>query len=291
MAKHQKTRVVRALPPATAPPQHRPQRETVVIHTTREKSRNASGGSMGEKGFLVPLIGGIAGGTATVLAAGKLQWHPVAVAAAAAVGGIALASQSKTPWVKQAAMGAAIGAGTLGGVTLAGSLMQPKPAAASHAPSKTSHRAADGGDATANVTKKELQDALVQHAETQKEQQKQLTCDLMTVLREEIRQTVTDMKTPSQLAPFLHTTVRGADERDAEPVDYMRDAYGDEPRDAGFYDERDAGFYEERDAGGYDERDAGGYDERDAIAYDERDAVAYDERDAGVDERDAEVEG
>jgi hypothetical protein len=254
---------------------------------------------VGDRGVLLPLVGGIAGGTATVLAAAKFQWHPVAVAAAAAVGGVALSGATKTPWLKQAALGAAIGAGTLGGVTLAGQLLQPKPAA-SHGPTKTSHRAADGST-DGFVTKMELQNALAQHAETQKEQQKQQTCDLMTALRDEIRRTVGDMNAPKppaanpQQGPatFLHTIVppRGAEERDYGEHDYMRDAYGDE-RDAMYYEVphdylRDA-YGEERDAA-YEERDAG-YEERDAVAYEERDAT-YEERDATYEERDAEVEG
>ena len=257
-----------------------------MIHTTREKSRNASGGSVGERGVLLPLAGGIAGGTATVLAAAKFHWHPVAVAAAAAVGGFALASSTKTPWMKQAAMGAAIGAGTLGGVTLAGQLMQPKaPMAATPRPAA---RSADGD--AAFITRQELQDALAKTADSHKEQQKQQTCDLMTALREEIRRTVGTMDARKQSrsdpeqgpATFLHAVVP---QKGASADDYMRDAYGDEPRDAADYDERNAYGDDDymRDAYGDEYRDA---DERDGSGYDERDAVAYDDGD----ERDADFE-
>jgi hypothetical protein len=228
---------------------------------------------MGERaGVILPLAGGIAGGAATVLATAKFGWHPVAVAAAATAGGIALASASKTPWIKQAAMGAAIGAGALGGVTLVGQFMQKKPEA--HG-SKKDHRAAEGDGF---VTRQELQDALGKLADSHKEAQKQQSCDLLVALREEIRRTVAEVKTdapaqqqqPQQTVPFLHTVVpsRGDGGRDAGGFDeYERNAYGDEARDAAAFDEYERNAYAEqaRDVAVYEERDASG-DERDADA-------------------------
>jgi hypothetical protein len=274
--------VVRALhPAATAPP--RPSKETVVIHTTREKSRNAGGGFMGDRtSVILPLAGGIAGGAATVLATAKLGWHPVAVAAAATAGGLALANMSKTPWVKQAATGAAIGAGALGGVTLLGQFLQPKPAASQHAADKKGHRAAEGDGF---VTRQELQDALGKLADSHKEAQKQQSCDLLTALRDEIRHTIAEVKpepakpAQAQTVPFLHTIVpsRGDEGRDAGGFDeYERNAYGDEARDAA--------AFEERDARGFDEY------ERNAYGDEARDAAAVEERDATLEERDAEAE-
>jgi hypothetical protein len=289
--------------------------ETVVIHTTREKKRNAGGASLGGKASpVLPIIGGIAGGAATVYATSKLNAHPVAIAAGAAVGGMALAAASKTPWVKQAAMGAAIGAGTLGGVTLVGNLLasSPKPAPSAPPPKK---RAADGerdadGAADGYVTRAELNDALSKLADSHKETQKQQTCDLLTALRDEMKKVIAEgpngpgvptttspppvAKQPGVMPmqftyPFVPRAAEGDeymrnaygdDLRDADVDEYTRNAYGDDVRDAApYYDERDAGVYDERDAAAYyDERDAALYDERDAGGYDERDADGFDER-------------
>lgn len=326
MPKKQRRSHLRALPPATAPPaaHHKPATETVVIHTTRTRKRDASGGSLaGKAGPVLPILGGIAGGAATVFATSKLNAHPVAIAAGAAIGGMALAAASKTPWIKQAAMGAAIGAGTLGGVTLVGHMLAPKPAAASSPPPKK--RGADGerdadGAADGFVTRTELNDALSKLADSHKETQKQQTCDLLTALRDEIKKVIAEGPNgpgvpttsppppppkPSTSMPMrftypytpprsaegdeYHRNAYGEDLRDAIAYDeYTRNAYGEDLRDAVGYEERDAAVYDERDAGLYDERDAAGYDERDAAGYEERDAVAYEERDApAYEERDA----
>jgi hypothetical protein len=325
MAKKRKS-TIRALPPSTAPPpavvRHKPVTETVVIRTeqTREKKRQASGGSL--DGKLLPMIAGVAGGAATVYATSKLNWHPVAVAGAGAAAGLAVAATSKTPWIRQAGMGAAIGAATLGGVQLVGSILQPsRPApTVAQAPGgkkrgADGERDADGGDGF--ITRKELNDALGKLADSTKETQKQQTCDLLTALRDEIRKVIAEgpngpgtpvpsppkPKPTEPQVPFTYPftqPARGADGddyvrnaygddiRDAAADDYMRNAYSDDIRDAAVYEERDAGGWDERYAGGYEERDAGGYEERDAGGWDERDAGGWDERDAsGYEERDA----
>ena len=265
---------------------------------------------------MLPILGGIAGGAATVYATGKLNAHPVAIAAGAAIGGMALAASSKTPWIKQAAMGAAIGAGTLGGVTLVGNMLaSSKPAPPQPPPKK---RGADGerdadGAADGFVTRGELNDALSKLADSHKETQKQQTCDLLTALRDEIKKVIAEGPNgpgvpttsppppPAKPAPGvspMHYTYPFVPPRAADADEYTRNAYGDDLRDAVAYDDytrnaygedlRDAVAYDERDAPAYyDERDAAPYDERDAGAYDERDAAVYDERDAAGDERDA----
>jgi hypothetical protein len=271
---------------------------------------------------VLPIVAGVAGGAATVFATGKLNWHPVAVAGAGAAAGLALAATSKTPWIRQAGMGAAIGAATLGGVQLVGSLLhsQPKTAAAPHPAAKK--RAADGerdadGVSDGFVTRKELNDALGKLADSTKETQKQQACDLLTALRDEIRKVVAEgpngpgthpatdhtaivpSSKPSQPAgasftyPFTQPT-RGADGddytrnaygddiRDAAGDDYMRNAYGDDIRDA-------EGDDYTRNAYGDEMRDAGGDEYRDA-GDEFRDADEY--RDAPGDEyRDADESG
>jgi hypothetical protein len=265
----------------------KPHKETVVVHTTRTRERDASGGGLDLKGAILPMAAGIAGGAATVYATSKLNFHPVAVAGGAAALGLIAAATLKSPTAKRAALGAAIGAGTLGGVTLVGSLFTPKPAA-----TDKGKRSADGDGF---VTRTELNDALGKLADAHKETQMQATNELLSALRKEIKQIVDDTETnnkpasspmpraPSMTMPFTGPLpTRGADGddymrnaygddfRDADGDEYMRNAYGDDLRDAAFYEERDAaGYYDERDAGGFDERDASGYDERDASVYEE----------------------
>ena len=69
MARKKKARVIRGQP-STAPPaplavRSKPEREIIEIHTTRERKRNASGDPLdGKSSTLVPVVGGIIGGTA-----------------------------------------------------------------------------------------------------------------------------------------------------------------------------------------------------------------------------------
>jgi hypothetical protein len=312
--------ITRALPPSTAPPahvpRHRPVTETVVIHTERKKTRNADGGgSLIGKGAALPIIAGVAGGAATVYATSKLNWHPVAVAGAGAAAGLAVAASAKKPWLRQAGMGAAIGAATLGGVQLVGSLLAPKPAHAAATPSGKPKRAADGDEREAEgdglVTRKELNDALSKIANVQKEGQKQQTCDLMSALRDEIKKVLAEGPSGAPAAPVPQPRPAQAQSaatftypfRAADGDDYARNAYGDfDERNAygedeytrnayGDFDQRDADPDVYRDAYGDEYRDAYGDDEyaRNAYGDEYRDAYGGDEyRDAYGDEyRDA----
>jgi hypothetical protein len=277
--------------------------ETVVIHTERKKTRNADGGgSLIGKGAALPIIAGVAGGAATVYATSKLNWHPVAVAGTGAAAGLAVAATAKKPWVKQVGMGAAIGAATLGGVQLVGSLLAPKPAQAAQAPAGKPKRSADGDEREAEgdglVTRKELNDALSKIANVQKEGQKQQTCDLMSALRDEIKKVLaegpsgapvppaTPPTRPVQSATFTYPFVRAAD-----GDDYARNAYGDfDERNAygedeytrnayGDFDQRDADPDVYRDAYGDEYRDAYGDDDYARNAYGDEYREAYGDDD------------
>src|SRR5690242_9679195 len=88
MARKKKSRVVRAVPSSeeVTPKKRKPQIDTVVVHTTREHTRNASGAALADKAgsTIVPVLGGLAGGTAAVIATQKFNAHPGLVAAGAA---------------------------------------------------------------------------------------------------------------------------------------------------------------------------------------------------------------
>jgi hypothetical protein len=325
MPRKKKSRVVRGAPPSTATekePRHKPQIETVVVHTTRERKRNASGGGLADKAgsTLVPVLGGLASGTAAVIATQKWNAHPGLVAAGTAAAGIAAMTFAKQQWLRQAGAGAVVGAAVVGAVPhIVGAFRktaphhdaQPKPQASNV------QRMAEGDGF---VTRGELNDALGKLADSHKETQKQQTCDLLTALRTEIRGVIAEgpngpglpaassasalpPSKPGAVAPQYTSLFRpgrgadvddytrnayGDDIRDAEADDYTRNAYGEDVRDAEGDDySRNAYGDDIRDAGTYDERDASVYDERDADRY-ERDALPYDERDASVyDERDA----
>ena len=299
-----------------------------MIHTTRERKRNASGGVLdGKAGTLIPILGGIAGGTAAVLAGRRFNTHPGLVAAGTASAGLAAMSFGKQPWLRQAGAGCVVGAAVVGAVPLVVGAFDKHPqqqqqGQATPRPAPL-HRMAEGDG---YVTRGELNDALGKLADSHRETQKQQTCDLMTALRDEIRKVVAEgpngpglpasststaqplPSRPSNVYPLfppprVTNDMRGADGdeyvrnaygddiRDAVADEYERNAYGDDIRDASVDEyERNAYGDDMRDASVYDERDASVYDERDAGAYDERDASVYDERDAGAyDERDASV--
>ena len=301
-----------------------------MVHTTRERKRNASGGALSDKAgsAIVPVLGGLAGGTAAVIATQKWGAHPGLVAAGAAAAGLAAMTLGKQPWLRQAGAGAVVGAAVVGAVPhIVGAFHKSAPQQAQAKPQpSTVHRMAEGDG---YVTRGELNDALGKLADSHKETQKQQNCDLLTALRDEIRTIVAEgpngpglpergrppalpSKQGASAAQFTYPfnpraadvddytrNAYGEDIRDAEADEYTRNAYGEDIRDAeadeytrNAYGEdlRDASLYDERDADGFDGRDAGVYDERDASAYDERDASVYDERDASVyDERDASV--
>lgn len=333
-------RVVRAQPPAMAsasPPAERtkqPQREVIEIHTTRERRRNASGNLLdGSKAnTLIPVLGGVVGGTAAVLASQKWNAHSGLVAAGTAAAGLAAMTMGKQPWLRQAGAGAVVGAAVVGAVPLVVSALSKSPQPASQAqaqPGKAApaKRSADGErDADSGsdgfVTRKELNDALSQLADSHKDAQKQQTCDLLTALRDEIRKVVAEGPNgpglpASSMAPSLtpppglpakqppspvmypsNTVLRTPfDLRGADGDDYSRNAYGDDIRDAegddygrnAYGDDiRDAeGDEYGRNAYGDDLRDADGDDYgRNAYGDDTRDADGY-EREADGYERDA----
>jgi hypothetical protein len=254
---------------------------------------------LGNDGALVPILGGIAGGVATVYGAEKFGLSPVAAAGVGVAGGLGIRSAVKSPMMKNAMLGVAIGAGTLGGLHLvanvrAAQATQPKPSANTQHGGK---RQAEGGDGF--VTQQQLNDALGKVADQHKE-----TCDLMTALRAEIRsvvagddthvRTTNPVRSPGPMpggVPHLYTlypTTRGAaidDERNAYVEDeYMRNAYSDEERNAYVEDERNAYVEDEymRNAYSDDERNAFVDEERNAFVDDERNAYVDDERNADV---------
>jgi hypothetical protein len=257
---------------------------------------------LGDKGStIVPILGGVAGGVATVYGAEKFGLSPLAAAGVGVAAGLGLGGATKTPWMKQALMGVAIGAGTLGGMQLLANVRAGH-AAAAPAPKTTNNKRQAEGDGY--VTREELNTALGKLADSHKadmqEQQKQQTCDLMTALRDEIRKTVAETQKPKPVAgglPHLYSLypTRGAsvdDERNAGDDEYMRNAYGvDDERNAAVEDdymrnaygddERNAYIDEERNAFGDDERNAFADDERNALADEERNALADEERNAG----------
>jgi hypothetical protein len=244
---------------------------------------------LGNDGALVPILGGVAGGVATVYGAEKFGLSPVAAAGVGVAGGLGIRSAVKSPMMKNAMLGVAIGAGTLGGLHLvanvrAAQATQPKPSANTQHGGK---RQAEGGDGF--VTQQQLNDALGKVADQHKE-----TCDLMTALRAEIRSVVagddTHVRTTNPVrspgptpggVPHQYTLYpRGAavdDERNAFVEDeYMRNAYSDDERNAYVEDEYMRNAFVE------DERNAFVEDERNAFVEDERNAYVDDERNADV---------
>lgn len=236
-----------------------------MIHTTRERRRNAGGSLLGDKGgAIVPLVGGVAGGVATVYGAEKFGLTPLTAAGVGVAAGLGLQAATKSPLMKQALMGVAIGAGTLGGLQL---IASARAQAAKPSAPPAAKRQADGDGF---ITRGELNDALSKLAEAQKsdmkEQQKQQTCDLLTALRDEVKRIVADTQRTSPqrpTAPPLYFVPRQADgiadgaesiERNAVVAnDYMTNAYG-----AGVGTERNA----DGDVEGADvERNADGEDE------------------------------
>jgi hypothetical protein len=185
------------------------------------------------------------------------------------------------------------------------------------------HRADDGGDGY--VTRQELNDALNKLANTQKEGQKQQTCDLVAALDDRIKKVIAEgpngpgaalppKREPVRTNPYAPFTRPVGDTRGADGDDYARNAYGDEYRDAPGDDEytrnaygdfdgeaRNAHYGDEeyirnaeeeyaRNAYGDEYRDAYGDDEyaRNAYGDEYRDAPGDEYRDAPGDEyRDA----
>jgi len=279
-----------------------------VIHTTRERKRNAGGGLGDKVNPLVPILGGVAGGVATVYGAEKFGLSPVAAAGVGVAAGIGLRGVTKSPMIQQALMGVAIGAGTLGGLQLIASA-RANAATKAAAPANQQHGGKRQAEGDGYVTRQELNDALSKladsHKEDLKEQQKQQTCDLLTALRDEIKKVVAETQKPKPTPagmPFVYPLypdrrMAAGDEYERNAFgqdEYMRNAYGDlDERNAFTEDEYTRNAYgdiDERNAFAEDEylRNAYGEEERNAVLEEERNAIAEEERNAiGDDERNA----
>jgi hypothetical protein len=286
--------LVRVAEAAATVAKTRPVRETVVIHTTRERKRNAGFDRNSFASAAAMGGGSVVGGAASVVVAEKAKLDPFWAGLVTGGTTLALAQLTKKiPLANKALIGASLGAGGLCGVQLIASYYAKK----QHADQAKAHdttakkdekRKADGD----SVTRTELNDALSKTAE----EHKATTSDLMTALREEIkadiRSVMAEPQPASQPAKPPTNVIRVASFRGAGDEGYERNAYGGEDeRNAHFAVERDAGA-DERDAGPPWERDADG--ERDAGA-DERDADPEwernaEERDASAEERDADPE-
>ncbi len=238
---------------------------------------------------LLPIAAGLAASLGTAWTFTKVRGTvaPFLVGSGIAAAGAATAWRAQTPWIREVGLGVAVGVGSYTLLTGIGTLLA-KEQEAKHTPAKKEEkqRAAEGDG---YVTRQELQAALSQVADGQKQTQ----CDVVAALHE-IKQTMAAMSANdngrAKPSPSLSPPPSYATKPPANDNTQARDASGYDERDAA-PDERDAYAYvDERDAAP-DERDAYAYvDERDA-APDERDAYAYvDERDAAPDERDAYVD-
>ena len=198
MPRKKKSRVVRAVPPSDGAAARRyvqaAGRDGAWCTRRASRKRNASGGALVEKAgsTFIPVLGGLAGGTAAVIATQKWNAHPGLVAAGAAAAGIAAMTMGKQPWLRQAGAGAVVGAAVVGAVPhIVGAFDKhaPRRRAAASRSRRRVHRMAEGDGF---VTRGELNDALGKLADSHKETQKQQTCDLLTALRDEIRKVVAE---------------------------------------------------------------------------------------------------
>jgi len=218
-------------------------------------------------GTVTQIAAGVGAGVGAYWAASKLNVDPKWATLGVAGVGTAMAMGVKNPIALKVGIGAAIGSGTLGGMSL---FMEMRAKAAAPPAKPEPKRQADGE----SVTRAELQDALTKAAEGAKQSQS----DLLDVLRVEILRTVENaLRSPRALPAPAQPALA----RPLMPIVY-RGADGYEERNADGYDERNADGYDERNADGYDERNAEGYDERNADGYDERNADGFDERNAEV---------
>lgn len=202
------------------------------------------------KNLMVPMLGGVAGGALSVLGAEQFGVAPTTAAGGAALLGIGIASTTKTQWMRDAAIGAAIGAGTLGGVQLLAKLRADRAVAKSNASSGSQPklRQAEGDR---YVTQEDLNRALAKAADKH-------SCDLVSAV-DEIKKIVVASQSPGR------AFYRGAegDDDDYHPNAYGYDSEFDDARNADAFDvsaelyERNAGFEEEeaRNAVGDDDGD------------------------------------
>jgi hypothetical protein len=317
-------------PPVKIERAKEPQKETITIHTTRERQRNAEAAADAAGGVfnhprtnkLLLAGGAAAGGAATLMIAEKAGLSPSY--AGLATGGLALLGTAlfPSPQMKDAFFAAGLGATGVAGVQLLAGLMAKKAASNQAAPAK---RQADGDSAQPYITRGELNDALANLADKNADQHKQ-TCDLMTVLHDEIRKVMREpqpaARDPQSVAPSSSVppwaapspaSSGAASSQSARPSpylyplqsatpptrdsagedDYMRNAYGDEWERNAADEARDANpdEYERNAYGDEYERNAYVDDERNAYVDDERNAYVDDERNAYVDdERNAYVD-
>ena len=261
---------------------------------------------------LLTIAGGVAGGMATVAVAERAGLSPVVAGVVASGASVAAAAFVKAPWARQMLISAAGGAAGLVGVQLAAKVAarktaKPKP---HPQPAHDKPRQAEGDF----VTRQDLNDGLSKVAA----ENRQMGCDLLTSIREDIKhanevqrqqlqvalgqspnpataQPAAPLATPAVLIKSGRPGRNDDHERNAEEHrdardDYERNAYGDERnaeehRDAYGDEHRDAYADYERNA--YeDHRDAFGDDHRDA-SEEHRDAYGDDHRDAAEEHRDA----
>ena len=288
-----------ATAPAAVEKTPRPVRETVVIHTTRERKRNAGLAANPLINGAVMAGGSVAGGAASVIVTENTGLDPMLAGVATGSAALGLAQLvKKVPLAKNALTAASMGAAGLVGIHLIARHYAKKSATKPQHATSTQHtssadlhaaraRMADGG---APVTRAELNDALSAMADRQNQ-----TCDLITALHSEIKSVVAETQTQKGTAtPSATTTthdpsaptsnlIRLRYVREADPETYERNAYGG-------MDERDADAidtYERNAYGGMDERDADVIDTYERNAYGEERDASIDERDAYVEERDA----
>jgi hypothetical protein len=232
----------------------------------------------------VPIIAGAGGALVAAVGAEKLGMNPTVAAWGTAAVGAAAALGTKGV-IRQVATGVGAAGMCLGALQLFANAKAE--AAKKHTEQKK--RQAEGEP---YVTRQELNDALARSVD----QHKQANCDLLTALREEVRQIVDETKTekpaapqpqpPPQMGRVYRIYPRAAA---GEEDSYLRNAYGEEyERNAVAEEERNAFADDERNAAGEEDsylRNAYGEEyERNAVAEEERNGVADDERNATGDE-------
>jgi hypothetical protein len=234
---------------------------------------------------LVLAGGAVAGGAATVIIAEKAGLTPLM--AGVATSGTALAASTivQNPMIKDALLGASLGAGGLVGVQMFAKWWAERKAK-EHTDGAAKDKKRQAADADV-ISRDELNRALAEYAERHGGALKAAHCDLLAAMREEMRAIVAE-ESKAKVTP-VSRAASGDDERNAYVDDeYARNAYGDEERNAGVDDEyaRNAYGDEERNAGVDDEYWRNGYgdEERNAYGDEERNAYGDEERNAGVDE-------
>jgi hypothetical protein len=168
----------------------------------RKKRRNAGfldGGDKHSIGWTLAQVGaGVGASVGAYWAASKLKMDPKWVALGVAGAGTAAAVGLKNPAARKIGLGAAVGSGTLGGVSLVME-MQAKAKAGHHASAETEKKRQASGEPATRAelselndgftrTRAELQDGLAKTADAIK----QSHADLVSVLRAEMARVVDD---------------------------------------------------------------------------------------------------